>query len=50
MMIGEQVVLGAHGVYEAGGIMELLINKMTGGYPYLPTLTAYIQKVGVRTS
>ena len=47
MMIAEHIEGGAHRVYEAGGIMELLINKMTEGC--LPTLPAYTQKAGDRT-
>ena len=48
MMIAEQFVGGAHGVYEARGLIELLINKMTGGWLVvtLPTLSAHIQKAG----
>ena len=36
MMIAEQFVGGAHGVYEARGLIELLINKMTGGWLPFP--------------
>ena len=49
-MIAEQFVGGAHGVYEARGLIELLINKMTGGWLPFPRFRHTSQKRARKTT